>query len=189
MNEKKKIDWKNLIINLDQYISAIIFVVITILLFVQVVSRRVFNHSFTWTEELAIVLFVWMTFFGVSSAVTYRKHLRIDALINVMPFKVKKMLLIFSDIVFIIFNCYLWIPYISILDSLGWSTTELLHIPKRINYVLVPVMLTFASIKLIADIWKLWNEDEKHLGASKASIDLEACEREYEERKRQRGEA
>ena len=187
--EKKKFDWKHFVINLDQYIAAVLFVTITILLFAQVVSRYVFKHAFTWAEELAVVLFVWMTFFGVSSAVTYRKHLRIDALLDAVPFKVKKVLLIISDIIFIAFNCYLWVPYTKILAMLGKSSTPLLHIPYNISYALVPVMLTFASIKLVADIWKLAHENESNLGAAKPSIDLDACEEEYRRRCKEREEA
>ncbi|MCQ2553437.1 MAG: TRAP transporter small permease [Clostridia bacterium] len=189
MSEKKKFDWKHFIINLDQYISAVVFIAITFLLLLQVISRKVFNHAFTWAEELAVVMFIWMTFFGISSAVTYRKHLRIDAVIDALPFKAKKVLLIISDIIFIIFNCYLWVPYTKILDALGNSTTALLHIPNKINYILIPIMLTFASAKLVADIWKLAHENEKTLGATKPTIDLEACERECEERKKARREA
>lgn len=88
--DRENKDWKKFLVNIDQYISAILFIVIMVLLFLQVVSRYVFHHSFTWTEELSILLFVWMTYTGVSSAVTYRKNLRIDALLNVVPFKVKK---------------------------------------------------------------------------------------------------
>ncbi len=186
--EKKKFDWKHFLVNIDQYISAVIFIAITILLFAQVISRYVFHHAFTWAEELAVVMFVWMTFFGVSSAVTYRKHLRIDALLDAVPYKVKKVLLILSDVIFIIFNCYLWVPYTKILEMLGTSGTPLLHLPYRVSYALVPVMLSIASIKLIADIWKLAHETEKNLGSAKPSIDLEACEKEYARRCEERGE-
>ena len=82
--EKNGFDWKKFIVNIDQYISAVLFIVIMCLLFLQVVTRYVFKHSFTWTEELSVLLFVWMTYMGVSSAVTYRKNLRIDALLDVV---------------------------------------------------------------------------------------------------------
>ena len=45
--DKKKFDLKNFIVNIDQYISAVLFIVIMCLLFLQVVSRYVFHHSFT----------------------------------------------------------------------------------------------------------------------------------------------
>lgn len=180
--EKKSFNWKTFITNIDQYVSAILFIVIMCLLFLQVVSRYVFKHSFTWTEELSILLFVWMTYLGVSSAVTHRKNLRIDALLDVVPFKVKKTLLILGDVIFIIFNIYLIFPFIELIGSIGTSRTPILGIPKAITYWLIPVILVISSIKLVFDIIKLFHEDAKRLGASKPSIDLEGCEREYQER-------
>ncbi len=181
--EKKKPEWKKFFINLDQYISAAIFIVIMALLLLQVVSRYLFHHSFTWTEELSVLLFVWMTYMGVSSAVTYRKNLRIDALLDVVPFRVKKALLIISDLIFIAFNIYLIFPFLRLIESIGTSRTAILGIPKAITYWLIPFILVITSIKLLIDIHKLVHEDEKRLGTSRPSIDLEAMEREYMERK------
>lgn len=181
--EKKSFDWKKFITNIDQYVSAIIFIAIMVLLFVQVVSRYIFRHSFTWTEELSVLMFVWMTYLGVSSAVTYRKNLRIDALLDVVPFKVKKAMLIISDVVFIAFNIYLIFPFLKLIESIGTAKTPLLGIPKAISYWLIPVILVVTCVKLVFDIIKLVHEDEKRLGASKPSIDLDAYEREYQERK------
>lgn len=181
--EKKSFDWKKFVVNLDQYVSAILFIVIMFLLFLQVVTRYVLNHSFTWTEELSILLFVWMTYLGVSSAITYRKNLRIDALLDVVPFKVKKAMLIISDIIFIIFNIYLIFPFLELIKTIGNSKTPIMGIPKAITYWLIPVILVITSVKLVFDIIKLIGEDEKRLGASKPSIDLDAFEREYLEKK------
>ena len=167
--EQKNFDWKKFIINIDQYISAVLFIAIMVLLFIQVISRYVLGYSFTWAEELSIILFVWMTYMGVSSAVTYRKNLRIDALLDVVPFKVKKAMLIISDVIFIIFNIYLIFPFVELIGSIGNSKT--------------PVVLVIASLKLLGDIYKLAHEDEKRLGASKPSIDLEAMEAEWAAKK------
>lgn len=182
MEKKEGFNWVKFITNIDQYISAVLFIVIMLLLFLQVVTRYVFNHSFTWTEELSVLLFVWMTYTGVSSAITYRKNLRIDALLDVVPFKVKKALLIISDIIFIIFNIYLIFPFVQLIDSIGSSRTPILGIPKAITYWLIPVILVITCVKLVYDIIKLYHEDEKRLGASKPTIDLEAMEAEYRER-------
>ena len=131
--EKKEFDWKKFIVNIDQYVSAVLFIVIMVLLFLQVVTRYVFRHSFTWTEELSVLLFVWMTYMGVSSAVTYRKNLRIDALLDVVPFRVKKLLLIISDVIFILFNLYLIVPFVELIGSIGGSRTPIDRKSTRLN--------------------------------------------------------
>ena len=91
---KNKITWKEIFNEFEIYIGTVVFVVLTVLLAIQVVSRFLLNHAFTWAEELAVIMFVWLIYLGVAGAVTNRKHLRIDALINVMPFKAKRVLLI-----------------------------------------------------------------------------------------------
>ncbi len=180
--EKKEFDWKKFIVNIDQYVSAVLFIVIMVLLFLQVVTRYVFRHSFTWTEELSVLLFVWMTYMGVSSAVTYRKNLRIDALLDVVPFRVKKLLLIISDVIFILFNLYLIVPFVELIGSIGGSRTPILGIPKAITYWLIPAILVISSAKLVYDIYRLWHEDEKRLGVSRPTIDLDSLEAEYRAR-------
>lgn len=180
--EKKEFDWKKFIVNIDQYVSAVLFIVIMVLLFLQVVTRYVFKHSFTWTEELSVLLFVWMTYMGVSSAVTYRKNLRIDALLDVVPFRVKKLLLIISDVIFILFNLYLIVPFVELIGSIGGSRTPILGIPKAITYWLIPAILVISSAKLVYDIYRLWHEDEKRLGVSRPTIDLDSLEAEYRAR-------
>jgi len=177
---KRKLDVKYILVNLDMILGATIFIIIMFLLSIQVISRYFFYHSLTWTEELSIILFLWMTYLGISSAVTYRKHLRIDALIDVVPFKVKKVLLIISDIIFIIFNTYIIFPFINIISGIGSASSPILNIPKNISYIAIPLMLSISSIKIIYDIYRLWHEEEKNIGASIPAIDFESIERERE---------
>lgn len=69
---------------LDKYIEEYLLIFTTVatvlVLFLQVVTRFIFDFSLVWTEELARYLFIWMTFIGVSYAVKKDKHLRIDSL-------------------------------------------------------------------------------------------------------------
>ncbi len=164
--------------NFEIYIGTVLFIIIMFLLFLQVVSRFVFRHSFTWTEELAVALSVGMVYCGVSGAVTYRKHLRIDALLEAVPFKAKKALLIISDLIFIGFNFYVAYLYTTIIKNLRMSATSLLRIPKRYLYAIIPVMLAVTSVRIVFDILKLIKETPQTLGASKPVIDTDALEAE-----------
>jgi TRAP-type C4-dicarboxylate transport system permease small subunit len=188
MDEKKKNSkriWLDIFNNFEVYIGTVTFFLIMILLFVQVVSRYVFHHAFTWTEELAVSMYVLMVFCGISGAVTYRKHLRIDALLNAVPFVPKKVLMILDDIVFIIFNEYATYYYVTVLiPNLRKSSTTLLHIPKRYLYAIIPVFLTLTSIRLVVNIMKTWKETPKTIGTSEPVIDIEALEAEAKANKK-----
>lgn len=182
---EKKIDWKkigaNVLAHGEDYIGTVIFVFMTILLTVQVVSRYLFNHSFTWTEELSVVMFVWLIYLGVSGAVTKRKHLRIDALINVLPFKAKKFLLTLDNVIMFLF-CLGIIPAImNIINNFAdkSAVTSLLRMPKAVVYGIIPFGMVLTCIRLVQDTVRLFKEDEKTLGKSKPTIDIDALEQEY----------
>ncbi|PIW02243.1 MAG: TRAP transporter small permease, partial [Deltaproteobacteria bacterium CG17_big_fil_post_rev_8_21_14_2_50_51_6] len=48
--------------------------------FVQVVSRYMFNYSFTWYEELSRYIGVFVAFLGAATGVKYGMHFSMDAL-------------------------------------------------------------------------------------------------------------
>ena len=73
-----KFDLRTFLDNIELYLATLFFIILTIMLTLQVISRYVLQNSFTWMEEFATIMFVGMIYLGVSSAVTKRKHLRID---------------------------------------------------------------------------------------------------------------
>lgn len=174
-----KFDLKTFLNEFEQYLATIFFLVLTILLMVQVISRYVFSFSLTWLEELATVMFVWMVYFGISGAVRTRKHLKIDAILDIVPFKAKKVMLILDNIIFMFFNLFVSYTILDIIERLVGSKTSILKMPKDVIYAIIPVMLTFTCIRLVQDCIKLAKENEQQLGASKPTIDLDALEAEY----------
>ena len=175
--EKK--DWKYWLNHFESYISCGCFLAITVLLFVQVVSRYVFGRSYTWTEELATILFVAMIYCAMSAAVTDRKHIRIEALLEAVPFKVKKCMLIISELIFFFFCIYIQPAMFMMIRDLGSSVTPLLRIPKAPVYLLMPLLLLLTGVRIIQNIIRWWKEKEEKLGATTPAIDLDAIEREY----------
>jgi tripartite ATP-independent transporter DctM subunit len=66
---------------LEEILGAGIFLVLcamTITVFAGVVSRYVFNNSFSWTEELAIWGFTWLIFLGAAVGVARNSHIGVE---------------------------------------------------------------------------------------------------------------
>lgn len=184
MDKKEKAPfWKKFLNEFEIYFGAALFIAMTILLFVQVVSRYVFHHSFTWTEEISTIFFVWMVYLGVVAAVLRRKHLRIDAFVEAMPFKVKKILLIISNIIFIGFCLYLIFPLMTMVQNFAsrGAATALIKFPNAVAYGMLPLCFALTAIRLVQEIIRLAKEKEEDLGVSKPTIDMEALEREAAE--------
>ena len=162
------------------YMGAVIFVIMTILLFVQVVTRYFFGHAVTWAEEISTIMFVWMIYLGVAAAVLRRKHLKIDAFVETLPFKYKKMLLILSNVIFLIFSLYIIFPMMEVVNNYAAknAASSILKFPKAVSYVIMPIAFLLTAVRLVQETIRLSKDQEKELGISKPTIDIEALEAE-----------
>ncbi|REG85637.1 TRAP transporter small permease [Marinomonas pollencensis] len=61
------------------------FIVILSLSWLQVFRRYALDNSSTWTEEVARLLLVWLTFLAAAAATRDESHLAVDILINRLP--------------------------------------------------------------------------------------------------------
>lgn len=138
----------------ENYVGAALLLAMLIMLTLQVVSRYVFKHSFTWTEELSTIMFVWLVYLGCSAAVLKGQHLRIDLLLNAFKGKTKKALLILTDLITMVF-CGVMIPYLlNVIGNLAarHSTTMLLKIPQNVVYSIIPFALVMTIIRFVQEI-------------------------------------
>lgn len=177
MNKKNFITFLN---NFELYIATSLFMIITILLTMQVLSRYFFGHSLTWTEEISLIFFVWMNYFAISAATLKRKHIRMDFVLEKMPYKIKKIGLIFSNVMAILFFGYFLGPFTEVVLNLYnmHSTTPIIGFPKVIAYGALPVAFVLTIIRFIQDSINLAKEDEQSLGATKALLDLDSIGKE-----------
>ena len=56
----------------------------TLVTFMQVVVRYVFNYSFVWALELTGLMFAWLIFVGMSYGVRVGAHIGVDALVKAL---------------------------------------------------------------------------------------------------------
>lgn len=66
----------------EEIVGAALFVIMFAVLVAQIVSRQIFSSPLTWSEELAILLFVYIGMLGVSAGIKYKQHVMIDFLYN-----------------------------------------------------------------------------------------------------------
>jgi C4-dicarboxylate transporter DctQ subunit len=59
-----------------------LMVAMTLVSFLQVIARYVFNYNFVWAMELTGVMFAWLIFIGMSYGVRVGAHIGVDALVK-----------------------------------------------------------------------------------------------------------
>lgn len=70
--------------NFEESLIAILFGIMTVATFSNVIARYIFNDSILWALELTVFLFAWMVLLGASYAIKKNSHLGVDILINVL---------------------------------------------------------------------------------------------------------
>lgn len=67
------------------YLAATAMAGIVILVFANVVMRYTMNSGLTWSDEVAVNLFVWFIFLGAILAAMEGMHLKVDVLTSKLP--------------------------------------------------------------------------------------------------------
>ena len=64
----------------EEYLVAFLLILVTVLMFVQVVMRYVFAKRLLGYEELARYSMIWLAFIGAAYATRLRSHIKVDIL-------------------------------------------------------------------------------------------------------------
>jgi TRAP-type C4-dicarboxylate transport system permease small subunit len=150
----QKASFKTIINTFEVYLGAGCSGIMIILLFLQVFSRYVLRHSFSWTEELALIFFILSIYFGATAAVRRKQHLRLEVILNKMSPKGKLVLEIINNLVFMAFNIIILTGLQSLIARLHGTgvRTAVTSIPKWIIYSFLPVLFILMIIRLIQDV-------------------------------------
>lgn len=137
----------------EVYVGAVISGAMFVVLGMQVVSRYVFNSSFSWSEELALILFVWSIYFGSVAAVKRHQHLRLEIFIAKLKPRTRLVFDLIANIFFAGFSCIVIVGVMPIIQRLmrSGTSTAVMGIPKWINYSILPVMFALMVFRLIQD--------------------------------------
>lgn len=74
----------------EETLIALLLGAMTVITFVNVVARYVFNANVLWALEATVFLFAWLVLFGVSYCVKITAHLGVDALVNLCAAPVRR---------------------------------------------------------------------------------------------------
>jgi TRAP-type C4-dicarboxylate transport system permease small subunit len=67
----------------------VLMFVMTVLVFLQIVFRYVFNAPLGWSEEMARFAFVWVSFLGASALMQMREHINVTVFLERFPARVQ----------------------------------------------------------------------------------------------------
>jgi len=122
-----------------------------ILCFTQVIVRYVFQSSIGWSEEIAKWFVVWVTFAGSAYAFRVGAHIGVEAFVNLLPGKARRIVDFIANVLTIIF-VLLMIFYggLFLKESIEiGQVAPASRLPKAIVYAALPVGFTLVLFRLL----------------------------------------
>ena len=138
----------------------------TVINFTNIVCRWI-GHSISFTEEITIIMFVWVSMFGIAAGYKKAAHLGMSFVVDKLPRKLQAVFALVSTI------CTLLVVYIFIrygFEMVGQqirlkSTTPSLRIPQYIQGLSIPVGGILIGVRAIESGWKSfrskWTQDQR----------------------------
>lgn len=138
-----------------------------------VFGRYVFNQSIYFSEELNEFLIVIVTFMGLGYATRKGIHIRMSAVYDVLPVKLRKALMIViaatTSVMMAVLAWYA-LEYVQKVASRG-RITPALQLPLYLTYVWVVIGLTLASFQYLLTALRNLNFAEEEIYVSYLEVD------------------
>lgn len=91
--------FKAAVVRTEVALSVILLGALSVVLMFQVFSRYVMAYPFTWTEELARFIFIWMVFIGAAALASKNAHIAVTFITEVSPPALAKWIVRFAALV------------------------------------------------------------------------------------------
>jgi TRAP-type C4-dicarboxylate transport system permease small subunit len=128
----------------------------------QVISRYIFNYSFTWVEEISILILVWAVWVAACLATTKATHLRIALIDDYLGTRVNLVIRIILNCMGTIYFIAVFLASRTVLNAMSFATfSSLPTIPLNATYA----SATFGSLMLVYYLMRLLVEDFRRLSA------------------------
>ena len=150
---------------LEEGLIAVLLAVMTMVTFVQVIARYVFNYSFVWALELVSILFAWLIFIGMSYGVREGSHIGMDAVVRLLGPRLGRALTILATLLCIAYSCILFYGswrYITTIYQIG-NYAQDLPVPVWIPRLALPIGFGLLTIRFIEVLYRAVRGEETRL--------------------------
>ncbi|MCG8490748.1 MAG: TRAP transporter small permease [Sneathiellales bacterium] len=105
---------------LEEGLISLLLVIMTLLVFLEVVMRFAFNSGFLWLQELTLLVSGWFVLLGASYGVRVGAHIGVDALVRLLKPETRRIVSIIAVL--------LCLVYCGLLFAGSWVYLEKMHL-------------------------------------------------------------
>jgi TRAP-type C4-dicarboxylate transport system permease small subunit len=131
-----------------------LFLTLFVVFVIQIMARFFFNKPLAWTDEMAVILYVWVILWAAAVVVPEREHVVFDLVWNSVPYRARQVMAIAGNL--LVGGLALWgIPgcwdYVHFMAREGTPVLGLSFMWVFMPFVLLLVALAARSA------WAIWN--------------------------------
>jgi C4-dicarboxylate transporter, DctQ subunit len=150
---------------LEEGLVIVLMAAMTLVTFMQVVARYVFNYSFVWALELTGVLFAWLIFIGMSYGVRVGAHIGVDVVVKSLGPRAARAvgsLAAALCIVYALIVTYGGYQYVSKMHDVGILMQDL-PMQQWIPRLVVPLGFALLAFRFAQLLWRIVTGQEAHM--------------------------
>jgi C4-dicarboxylate transporter DctQ subunit len=151
--------------HLEEGLIAFLMASMTLVTFMQVVARYVFNYSFVWALELTGVMFAWLIFIGMSYGVRVGAHIGVDAVVKSLSAGAARVAGIIAAALCIVYASIVFVGgfiYVRKMYDIGILMQDI-PIQQWIPRVILPIGFALLALRFLQVLYRLATGGEAHL--------------------------
>jgi len=137
----------------EEILAGTFMVVMSLATVLGVIARYGFNSPLAWAEEFARYTFIWLVFMGAVVCTKQKGHIVVDALVSLMPQRVRTIIALAADALVLIVVLAL-IYYGWLVTASATQPTSTLEVPQYVVYAALPVSCGLILLHTLGDMWR-----------------------------------
>ncbi|MGI9236919.1 MAG: TRAP transporter small permease [Woeseiaceae bacterium] len=161
---------QSIVNRLEEGILAFLLAFMTLLTFIQVVLRYVFNSGIVWSLEATTYSFAALVLFGMSYGVRTKTHIAVDLFTRRMPRQVRYyvgLVAIVACVAYALLMLYGSSVFVSRLFTLGNLARDV-PLPKWLLTATMPLGFTLLAYRFLEVAWQMLRGDDVQADSDEA---------------------
>ena len=153
MSALKKIN--DIVMKVIKVVLILFGTVMTILVIMNVILRKVFSSGLSWSEEASRFLFIWVTFLGAilaNDAALHGEHMRMDFIVEKLTGVPRKLVEVVALLIVLVMLGTLFIGGVEVVQQTWPFLTSALEIPKGAVYLCAPIGFGYMFIQTLTKL-------------------------------------
>lgn len=142
---------------LTETITMSLLLAMVCLVAMQVFSRILIGSSFSWTNELARYMLVWLVFLGGGIVFQQGAHIGMEALVEKFSANIQRMIQALVSVICILFFIILIVIGMDFSSTSMTLTSPALKIPMGIVYCVIPISGVLQILNVLDLTLKIFN--------------------------------